>query len=89
MPLPAASRDGFVVAVVARPRARRDAIAGCRSGARLIDTMAAPADGAANVAIRRLVAAVFGARRADLALASGSSSRRRRFRPRVALANHG
>jgi uncharacterized protein YggU (UPF0235/DUF167 family) len=39
-----------------RPRASRDAIAGERAGALLVQVVAAPVDGAANQALRRLLA---------------------------------
>jgi uncharacterized protein (TIGR00251 family) len=49
--------DGGVrLRVRVRPRASRDAIAGERAGALLVQVVAAPVDGAANQALRRLLA---------------------------------
>jgi uncharacterized protein (TIGR00251 family) len=76
----AVARDGLVVAVSAKPRARRDAIAGLRDGALLVETTAAPEDGAANEAIRRLLANALGIPRAQVTLTSGGASRRKRFK---------
>ena len=76
----AVARDGVVVAVTAKPRARRDAIAGVRHGALLIETTAAPEEGAANEAIRRTLAAALGVARTQVELTGGGASRRKRFK---------
>ena len=73
------SRDGAIVAVHARPRGRRDAVVGARAGALLVETVAAPEAGAANEAIRRIVAAALRVPRDAVTLTSGASSRHKRF----------
>jgi len=76
----AVARDGVVVPVSAKPRARRDAIAGLRHGALLIETTAAPEEGAANEAIRRVLARALGVARTEVELTSGGASRHKRFK---------
>jgi uncharacterized protein YggU (UPF0235/DUF167 family) len=74
------SRAGVVVPVHARPRGRRDAVVGVRAGALVVETVAAPQDGAANEAIRRLLATALAVPRADIVITSGAASRHKRFR---------
>lgn len=57
------------------PRARRDEIAGERDGRLLVRTTAPPVDGAANDAVRRLVADHFGVKAGQVALVRGERSR--------------
>jgi uncharacterized protein (TIGR00251 family) len=76
----APSGSDLLVPVRARPRGRRDALVGVRDGALLVETTAAPQDGAANEAIRRTLAQTFGVARGDVELTSGASSRQKRFR---------
>jgi uncharacterized protein YggU (UPF0235/DUF167 family) len=75
----AAAREGVVVPVAARPNGRREAIVGVRGGALLVETRAAPEAGAANEAIRRVLAAALGVPRAAVTLSAGGASRRKRF----------
>ncbi len=74
-----ASRDGVIVPVTARPRGRRDALIGARHGSLLIETTAAPEDGAANDAIGKLLARSLAVARGSVTLTSGSAARRKRF----------
>jgi hypothetical protein len=76
----AVARDGVVVPVAAKPRARRDAIVGARHGALQVETTEAPEQGAANEAIRRLLAAALGVARTQVELSAGAASRRKRFK---------
>lgn len=76
----AAARDGVVVPVSAKPRARRDAIVGARHGALVVETTEAPEQGAANEAIRRLLADALGVARMRVELSAGAASRRKRFK---------
>ncbi len=57
------------------PRARRDAVGGERDGRLLVRTTAPPVDGAANEAVRRLVAAHFGVPRRTVTLVAGEHAR--------------
>lgn len=52
--------DPTVLHVRVIPRARRDEVAGERAGRLLVRTTAPPADGKANEAVRRLLAAHLG-----------------------------
>lgn len=63
------------IAVRVIPRAGRDAVDGERDGRLLVRTNAAPTDGAANEAVRRIVAGHFGVRPRDVELVSGHRSR--------------
>lgn len=64
-----------MVAIRVIPRAGRDAVDGERDGRLLVRTNAAPTEGAANEAVRRIVAAYFGVRARDVDLVSGHRSR--------------
>ncbi len=75
----AAAREGVVVPVAARPRGRREAIVGVRGGALLVETREAPEAGAANEAIRRVLAEALGVPRTAVTLSAGGASRRKRF----------
>jgi uncharacterized protein (TIGR00251 family) len=57
------------------PRARHDAVGGERDGRLLVRTTAPPVGGAANEAVRRLVAAHFGVPRRRVTLVSGERGR--------------
>lgn len=62
------------------PRSRRDEGGGERDGRLLVRTTAAPVDGAANEAVRRLLAAHFGVSRRQVILVTGDRSRDKVFR---------
>ncbi|MEZ5323325.1 MAG: DUF167 domain-containing protein [Microthrixaceae bacterium] len=62
------------------PRAPRNEVAGERDGRILIRTTAAPVDGRANDAVRRLLAEHLGIRPRDVELVSGERSRDKVFR---------
>lgn len=70
-----AERVSRTVEVRVVPRARRDEVGGEREGRLLVRTTAPPVDGAANEAVRRLVAAHFGVHRRDVTLVAGAHSR--------------
>jgi len=57
------------------PRARRDEIAGERAGRLLIRTTAPPADGKANEAVRRLLAAHLGVAPRAVEITAGHHAR--------------
>lgn len=66
---------GEEVAIRVVPRARRDAVEGERAGRLVVRTTAAPVDGAANDAVRRLLATHFGVRPRDIEIVSGQHHR--------------
>ncbi|HYM82883.1 MAG TPA: DUF167 family protein [Candidatus Dormibacteraeota bacterium] len=65
------------LAVRLTPRGGRDAIEGIRDHALLVRVAAPPADGAANEALLRLLAAELDSPRTALRIASGAGSRRK------------
>jgi uncharacterized protein YggU (UPF0235/DUF167 family) len=65
------------LAVRVIPRASRDGIDGVRDGALLVRVTAAPVEGAANVAVTRLVAAALGVPPSRVTVISGSTGRRK------------
>lgn len=58
-----------------QPRAARDAIAGERGGALLVRLQAPPVDGAANEALRRLLARALGVPASSVRLLRGERAR--------------
>lgn len=69
-----------VMAVRVTPRASRDAIEGVDdAGALRVRVTAAPADGAANAAVTRLVAKAVGLPRSAVSVASGATSRHKQL----------
>ena len=62
------------------PRARRSELSGVRNGALLVRLSAAPVDGAANEALRTLLAGVLGVPLRGVAIVSGERSREKRVR---------
>ena len=70
-----------VMAVRVTPRTSRDAIEGVDdAGALRVRVTAAPADGAANAAVTRLVAKAAGLPRSAVSVASGATSRHKQLR---------
>ena len=61
-------------------RARRDQVGGERDGRLVVRTLAAPADGKANVAVTKLLAAHLGIPARRLELVAGHTSRDKVFR---------
>jgi uncharacterized protein (TIGR00251 family) len=57
------------------PRAKRDEVGGERDGRLLVRTTAAPVDGQANEAVRRLIAAHFGVPVRSVEVVAGQRSR--------------
>jgi len=74
------SGDGIEFEVHVRPGARRDAVDGTHDGVLAVRVSAPPAEGRANEAVRRLLAAELGVRRGAVELVTGAGSRRKRFR---------
>lgn len=74
----AVAAAGFEIKVV--PRAGREEIAGERDGCVLVRVRAAPQDGEANEAVRRLIAARLGVRASEVELLRGVRSRRKTVR---------
>lgn len=63
-----------------QPRASREAIGGEREGRLVVRVTAPPLDGAANTALRRLIAKRAGVARGRVAIVSGERSRDKRVR---------
>ncbi len=73
--------EGVVVALRVTPRSVRDAIEGVDDeGALRVRVTAAPADGAANKAVIKLLAKALGVPKSALTLVAGASSRHKRLR---------
>ncbi|HET9435912.1 MAG TPA: DUF167 family protein [Candidatus Limnocylindrales bacterium] len=70
-------RDEVRVPVRVTPRGGRDAIDGVRDGQLLVRVAAAPADGAANESVLRLLAHAAGVPRGAARLVSGATGRRK------------
>ena len=71
----------MLVALRVTPRSARDAIEGIDDeGALRVRVTAAPADGAANKAVIKLLAKALGVPKSALTLVSGASSRHKRLR---------
>lgn len=70
--------DGVRLSIFAKPSAKTTEIRGVRDGALEIAIAAAPRDGAANEALVRFVADVFGLRARDVVLLAGTTGRRKR-----------
>jgi uncharacterized protein YggU (UPF0235/DUF167 family) len=68
------------LAVRVIPRARRDQVGGERDGRLVVRTVAPPADGKANVAVTKLLAAHLGIPARRLELVAGHTSRDKVFR---------
>jgi hypothetical protein len=69
---------GWLIAVHAQPGAKKTEIQGCHGGALKIRLHAAPVDGAANVELRRLIAARLGIAIRDVEIRAGITSRDKR-----------
>jgi uncharacterized protein YggU (UPF0235/DUF167 family) len=65
------------IPIRATPRGGRDSIDGVREGQLVVRVAAAPADGAANEAVLRLVAEAAGVPRAAVRLVTGATGRRK------------
>lgn len=72
--------DPDVVQVRVIPRARRDQVGGERAGRLVVRTTAAPVDGRANDAVRRLVAAHLGVPVRSVVVVAGARSRDKTLR---------
>ena len=73
--------DGVVVALRVTPRSSRDAIEGVdENGAIRVRVTAAPADGAANKSVQKLLAKTLGLPKGGVSLVSGATSRHKRMR---------
>lgn len=69
-----------VLAVIAKPRAREDAIDGIHGDALKVRVAAPPVDGAANEALERHLAAVLGVGRSRVHVLRGATARNKRLR---------
>jgi uncharacterized protein (TIGR00251 family) len=76
------SADGVVLHVHVQPGAGRSAVVGRHGDALKVRVAAPPVDGRANEATRLLLAEALGLASGDVELASGESSRAKRFRLR-------
>ena len=70
---------GVLIAVRARPGARRDEVLGEHGGALRISVTTKPEAGKANEAIRRVLAEALGIKPAQVELVTGQTSREKRF----------
>ncbi len=75
----AAHRLGSVLAITVSPRASRTLLQLRADGTLLLRIAAPPVDGAANIAALKFLADVLRIPRSRLSLASGETSRRKRF----------
>jgi uncharacterized protein (TIGR00251 family) len=78
---PAWARDGAggaVLEVLAQPRASRSRVVGEHDGRLKVQLAAPPVDGEANAALLAYLADVLGVKRADVALLTGETGRRKR-----------
>ncbi len=71
--------QGTVLAVLAQPGAKRNAVLGTRAGALRVAVTAPPEKGKANAAIGAVLADSLGCRTSQIALISGETSRQKRF----------
>jgi len=72
------SREGLRFDVLVKPRASRTAVLGVEGERLAVALAAAPVEGAANEALRRLLAEFFELSRQNVAIVSGEKSRRKR-----------
>jgi len=72
------SREGLRFDVLVKPRASRTAVLGVEGDRLAVALAAAPVEGAANEALRRLLAEFFGVPRQNVSIVSGEKSRRKR-----------
>jgi uncharacterized protein (TIGR00251 family) len=75
--------DDLIVDVRVQPRASHNQVGAVEHGRLKIYTTAAPADGKANTAVQRLLAAYLGVARSQVVLQSGASARNKRFAVRA------
>lgn len=66
---------GVRLSVHVRPKSSRSAILGVRDGMLDVALQAAPADGAANAELQKLIARALGATQRDVSIVAGTSSR--------------
>ena len=74
------AEDAVVLRVHVSPGAGRTAVTGRQGDAVKVRVAAPPVDGRANAALVEFLAAEFGLKAADVTLASGATSRAKRFR---------
>lgn len=73
------SGDDLIVAVRVTPRAKRNEVGGIVNGMLQIRTTAPPADGKANKAVIKLLAAYLGVAPSRVTLLRGTASRNKQF----------
>lgn len=73
-------REGVVVHVLVKPRASRSRVVGVQGEELAVQLAAPPVDGAANEALRELLADVAGIPRRSVVLLAGETSRHKRVR---------
>ena len=74
------AQEPIVIDVRVIPRAKRDEVAGERAGRLLVRTSAAPVDGKANVAVRKLIARHFDVSVRHVEVVAGERSRDKTIR---------
>ena len=72
----------FIVELLVTARAGREGLTGLREGRLAVRLAAAPVDGAANAALLRLLAGVFGVAQREVSLLRGARGRRKCVRIR-------
>jgi uncharacterized protein (TIGR00251 family) len=74
-----ATGDGVELLVLVQPRASRSKVVGVHDGRLKIALAAPPVDGEANAALIEFIADALDVRKADVRLADGETSRRKRL----------
>jgi uncharacterized protein (TIGR00251 family) len=67
--------DGVTVDVRVRPRSSRKGVEGVEGGVLVVRLTAPPADGRANAQLIEVLSEAFGARKSDISIVKGRSSR--------------
>lgn len=71
-------KDGITLLLHLQPRAKREGLVGEHNGRLKVAVKAAPVDGAANEALIRLLADIFGLPRSAVVLLAGNTSKEKR-----------
>jgi hypothetical protein len=74
------TKGGVEFEVIAKPKARKDALAGTHDGAMRVAVSAAPEKGRANQAVIKLLARLLDVPASAISIVSGEISRRKRVR---------
>jgi uncharacterized protein (TIGR00251 family) len=72
------NQDGVTLLLRLQPRAKREGLVGQHNGRLKVAVKAAPVDGAANEALTRLLADIFGLPKSAVVLLAGNTSKEKR-----------